>query len=62
MVRILVGTMTDVARGKREPGSVARALAARERVAAGTTAPAHGLTLELVDAPLPDGAGERWPR
>lgn len=62
MVRILVGTMADVARGRLPPGAVARALSVRERRAAGTTAPAHGLVLEWVDAPLPEGAGERWPR
>jgi tRNA pseudouridine38-40 synthase len=62
MVRILVGTMADVARGRLPPGSVARALEARDRRVAGTTAPAHGLTLEHVDLELPDGAGEPWPR
>ncbi len=62
MVRILVGTMADVARGRLPPGSVARALEARDRRVAGTTAPAHGLTLEHVDLDLPEGAGEPWPR
>lgn len=62
MVRILVGTMADVARGRLPEGSVARALQARDRRLAGTTAPAHGLTLEHVDLALPDGAGDPWPR
>lgn len=62
MVRILVGTMADVARGRLPPGSVGRALEARDWRVAGTTAPAHGLTLEHVDLELPDGAGEPWPR
>jgi tRNA pseudouridine38-40 synthase len=62
MVRILVGTMADVARGRLAAGAVRRALAARHRSAAGTTAPPHGLVLEWVDAALPEGAGERWPR
>jgi tRNA pseudouridine38-40 synthase len=61
MVRILVGTMVDVARGRRAPGAVALAIAERTRVAAGTTAPAHGLVLEHVDVELPEGTGARWP-
>jgi tRNA pseudouridine38-40 synthase len=62
MVRILAGTLVDVARGRLEPGAVARSLASKERRDAGTTAPAHGLVLEHVDVELPEGAGERWPR
>ncbi|MDP9033271.1 MAG: tRNA pseudouridine(38-40) synthase TruA [Myxococcota bacterium] len=61
MVRILVGTMVDVARSRLERGAVARALAACDRRAAGTTAPSHGLSLERVDVHLPEGTGERWP-
>jgi tRNA pseudouridine38-40 synthase len=61
MIRILVGTMADVARGRLAPGGVERALAARDRRAAGTTAPAHGLVLERVEITLPEGAGDRWP-
>jgi tRNA pseudouridine38-40 synthase len=61
MVRILVGTMADVARGRLPEGSVARALAARDRRLAGTTAPAHGLSLEHVDVDLPEDAGGPWP-
>jgi tRNA pseudouridine38-40 synthase len=62
MVRILVGTMVDVARGRLEPGAVARALASRQRGHAGTTAPAHGLVLEHVDLGPAEGLGEPWPR
>jgi tRNA pseudouridine38-40 synthase len=62
MVRILVGTMVDVARGRLEAGAMARALAVRDRRVAGTTAPAHGLVLEHVDVNLSDEPGERWPR
>ncbi len=62
MVRILVGTLMDVARGRLKEGAIVRALEARERRAAGMTAPACGLTLEAIDVALPDGAGEPWPR
>ncbi len=49
MVRIAVGTLLEVGRGRRTPSGVAEALAARERCAAGPTAPAQGLTLVRVD-------------
>ncbi len=62
MVRILVGTMVDVARARLEPGAVARAISARDRRTAGTTAPARGLALERIDVDLPEGTGEPWPR
>ncbi len=45
MVRVLVGTLVAEATGAREPGFAAGALAARDRTAAGPTAPAHGLYL-----------------
>ncbi len=61
MVRILVGTLVDVGRGRLAPGAIDRALAAKDRALAGTTAPAHGLVLEQVHVRLPEGAGERWP-
>jgi tRNA pseudouridine38-40 synthase len=61
MVRILVGTLVDVARGHLEEGAIARALAGKSRALAGTTAPAHGLVLAWIDAELPTEAGERWP-
>lgn len=46
MVRILVGTIVDVARGRKEPGAIARALASGDRRDGGMTAPAEGLYLE----------------
>ncbi len=61
MVRILVGTLIDVGRGRLEPGAVARALESRDRGHAGTTAPAQGLVLERVEVDLPEGSGPRWP-
>ncbi len=45
MVRIIVGTLTEVGTGKRSPAQVAEILASRDRVKAGITAPAHGLEL-----------------
>ena len=42
--------------------TIARALEGGERKLAGTTAPAHGLTLETIDIALPEGTGEAWPR
>ncbi len=45
MVRILVGTLVDVGRGRIEPGAVARMLETGDRSAGGMTAPACGLTL-----------------
>ena len=48
MVRILVGTTVDVARGRLEPGAMQRALAAKDRRSAGITAPAHGLYLQEI--------------
>jgi tRNA pseudouridine38-40 synthase len=51
MVRIVVGTLVEVGRGAWPPQRVAEALAARERAAAGPTAPARGLVLESVRYP-----------
>jgi tRNA pseudouridine38-40 synthase len=48
MVRILVGTLVDVAEGRTPPGQVAEILASRDRSRAGQTAPAHGLELVQV--------------
>ncbi|MDE3187002.1 MAG: tRNA pseudouridine(38-40) synthase TruA [Acidobacteriota bacterium] len=49
MVRNLVGTMLDVARGYLRPEDIAGILAARSRSAAGPTAPARGLFLHSVE-------------
>lgn len=59
MVRILVGTLVDVARGHVEPGAITRALASGDRRDAGVTAPPDGLCLERVD--LKDEGTSAWP-
>lgn len=59
MVRILVGTLVDVARGHLAPGAIARALASRSRRDAGITAPPDGLCLERVR--LDDEGEAAWP-
>jgi len=46
MVRILVGTVVDVARGRLAPGAIERGLASRDRRSLGITAPPEGLYLE----------------
>jgi tRNA pseudouridine38-40 synthase len=48
MVRNVVGTAVDVARGARPPQWLSEVLASRDRTRAGPTAPAHGLTLVRV--------------
>ena len=45
MVRIIVGTLVRVGRGFYEPEKVKEILEAKDRKAAGVTAPAHGLVL-----------------
>ncbi len=47
-VRIMTGTLVDVGRGRFAPGKVADILAARNRAAAGPTAPPQGLYLDHV--------------
>jgi len=53
MVRTMVGTLIECGRGRRDPGGIPAILAARDRAAAGLTAPAHGLYLAGVR--YPDG-------
>ncbi|MGD0831875.1 MAG: tRNA pseudouridine synthase A [Terracidiphilus sp.] len=49
MVRNLVGTMLDVGRGRLRSEEILGILAARDRAAAGPTAPARGLFLHSVE-------------
>ena len=49
MVRNLVGSAVEVARGRHPAGWMAEVLAAHDRGRAGPTAPPHGLTLVAVD-------------
>jgi tRNA pseudouridine38-40 synthase len=49
MVRAIVGTIVEVGLNKRSPNSLAEVLRARDRSAAGQTAPPHGLCLMRVD-------------
>ncbi|HXY31860.1 MAG TPA: tRNA pseudouridine(38-40) synthase TruA [Gemmatimonadaceae bacterium] len=63
MVRFLVGTMVDVASGRRDPGTIPRLLGASDNLDTSPPAPAHGLFLEHVDYPrelyLDGSAGDR---
>ena len=45
MVRILVGALVDVGRGRLAPGAIVRALASKQRRDLGITAPPDGLVL-----------------
>jgi tRNA pseudouridine38-40 synthase len=51
MVRNLVGTFVDAASGRTDPDAIPAILAARNRAAAGQTAPARGLFLLSVEYP-----------
>ncbi|SFM38985.1 tRNA pseudouridine(38-40) synthase TruA [Thermodesulforhabdus norvegica] len=48
MVRIMVGTLVEVGRGKKSPDDIPAILESRDRTKAGATAPAHGLYLARV--------------
>lgn len=48
MVRIMVGTLVQVGIGRYKPEAVVQMLEARDRQAAGPTAPPHGLYLQWV--------------
>jgi tRNA pseudouridine38-40 synthase len=48
MIRIIVGTLLEIGRGKMSPGYITKLIAARDRSLAGPTAPAKGLCLENV--------------
>ena len=45
MVRLLVGTMLEIGRGKLPPEAVGEALTSGDRGIVGPSAPAHGLCL-----------------
>ena len=51
MVRFLVGTMLDVATGRRPQTDVARLLAASDNAEVSPPAPPHGLFLDAVEYP-----------
>ncbi len=45
MVRIIAGTLIEIGAGRREPEEMTAILEQKDRLAAGPTAPAHGLTM-----------------
>lgn len=51
MVRIMVGSLVEVGRGHRDTAWLERTMEARDRAAAGPTAPAKGLVLQGVTYP-----------
>ena len=53
MVRIIVGTLVQVGLDRTQPEQIPEMIAARDRRAAGPTAPPHGLYLQWIDC----GAG-----
>ena len=59
MVRIIVGTLVDVGRGKLAPGAIARAQRSGKRIDLGMTAPPDGLCLEHIE--LSDSGHDEWP-
>lgn len=59
MVRILVGTLMDVARKRLDPGAISRALASHRREDLGITAPPDGLF--LVAMTLTNDGSSPWP-
>jgi tRNA pseudouridine38-40 synthase len=49
MARIIVGTLLEIGRGRRDVADVERVLASKSRASAGFAAPAHALYLERVE-------------
>lgn len=52
MVRIIVGTLLEIGRGRLAPEAINRALETGNRQMLGPTAPPHGLCLERVEYPV----------
>ncbi len=59
MVRIIVGTLVDVGRGRVASGAVLRGLSTGNRRVLGITAPPEGLY--LVEHVLDDDGRDKWP-
>jgi tRNA pseudouridine38-40 synthase len=59
MVRIIVGTLVDIGRGKLLPGAVRRGLDTGDRLKLGMTAPAEGLYLRHIE--LAEVPNQNWP-
>ena len=53
MVRIIIGTLVDVGRGRLTPGAVKRALQSLDRNDLGMTAPPDGLYLQAIELDVP---------
>ena len=58
MVRIITGSLVEVGRGERKPSWISEVLDARDRKAAGMTAPPEGLTFTSVS--YPEGLLHAW--
>ena len=56
MVRIIVGTLVEVGLGRTLPAEIDAMLAARNRRAAGPTAPPHGLYLQWIETVADTGS------
>lgn len=54
MIRIITGTLMEIGQGKRDPMDMVRIIEARDRQAAGPTAPPQGLTLIKYEYPEED--------
>jgi tRNA pseudouridine38-40 synthase len=59
MVRIIVGTVSEVGTGERPPGQVAEILASLDRTKGGITAPPQGLELMSVQYDVSSGRDSR---
>ena len=52
MVRIIVGSLVEIGRGRQPVEWIERVIASRDRASAGPTAPPHGLFLVRVEYPV----------